>query len=128
MSTLRSLWQRSASRAFQLLVPFLLGTAATAVVAANTLAIAPVSQQTPAWCWLASSQMIFSYWNIPAYPNPYNSYQCGILLAAGMQCNSITAGQVGPPDNVIANVLHAYPILVQRAYPQMLIQQLQSGI
>jgi hypothetical protein len=40
------------------------------------LAIQPVSQETPDWCWLASGQMIFQFFGIPAV-NP--NYQCGII-------------------------------------------------
>ena len=43
---------------------------------AQILPIAPVSQETPDWCWHATGQMIFQFYNIPAV-NP--NYQCGII-------------------------------------------------
>jgi hypothetical protein len=42
------------------------------------LPISPVAQETPDWCWLASGQMIFQYFQIPPV-NP--NYQCGIIGA-----------------------------------------------
>lgn len=43
------------------------------------LAIAPIAQQEPEWCWLASGQMVLEYFQIPSV-NP-TSYQCGIIAA-----------------------------------------------
>jgi hypothetical protein len=40
------------------------------------LAITPVAQELPEWCWLASGQMVFQYFQIPAV-NP--NYQCGVI-------------------------------------------------
>ncbi|MEO5645437.1 MAG: papain-like cysteine protease family protein [Bacteroidia bacterium] len=48
---------------------------------ANTqsqLSISPVEQQTQVWCWLATGEMIFRYFNLPNL-NPGNNYQCGII-------------------------------------------------
>lgn len=42
------------------------------------LAISPVAQELPEWCWLASGQMVFQFFQIPAV-NP--NYQCGIVGA-----------------------------------------------
>jgi hypothetical protein len=43
------------------------------------LAIAPVAQQEPEWCWLASGQMVFQYFQVPSVNA--TSYQCGIIAA-----------------------------------------------
>jgi hypothetical protein len=45
---------------------------------ANELKISPVEQQTKVWCWLATGEMIFKYFNIPNL-NPGGNYQCGII-------------------------------------------------
>lgn len=47
---------------------------AAADAASKILNIRPVSQKTPAWCWLATGEMIFRYYNIPANAP---DYQCG---------------------------------------------------
>ena len=44
--------------------------------ATKILAIAPVVQELPEWCWLASGQMVFQFFQIPAV-NP--NYQCGVI-------------------------------------------------
>lgn len=48
--------------------------------AAKTLAIAPIAQQSPVWCWAASAQMVFTYYGLPSLSNG-NNYQCGIVAA-----------------------------------------------
>jgi hypothetical protein len=42
----------------------------------QVLPIAPVAQELPDWCWLASGQMVFQFYQVPAV-NP--NYQCGII-------------------------------------------------
>lgn len=42
------------------------------------LAISPVAQELPDWCWLASGQMVFQFFEIPAVNV---NYQCGIIGA-----------------------------------------------
>jgi len=37
--------------------------------AAKTLAIAPIAQQSPVWCWAASAQMVFTYYGLPSLSN-----------------------------------------------------------
>jgi hypothetical protein len=44
--------------------------------ASKILTIASVAQELPEWCWLASGQMVFQFFGIPA-ANP--NYQCGII-------------------------------------------------
>jgi hypothetical protein len=44
--------------------------------ATKILAISPVAQEQPEWCWLASGQMVFQFFQIPAV-NP--NYQCGVI-------------------------------------------------
>lgn len=45
---------------------------------ARYLEIPPVEQQTQVWCWLATGEMIFKYFNV-ANANPNGNYQCGII-------------------------------------------------
>ena len=42
------------------------------------LNVAPIAQQTQVWCWAASAEMIFKYYQMPNL-NPYGDYQCGIV-------------------------------------------------
>lgn len=67
------------------------------------LAIGPVAQELPEWCWLASGQMVFQFFQIPAV-NP--SYQCGIIgafygpsSACFYDCSVCDAGG-GDPTNI----------------------------
>lgn len=46
----------------------------------RTLAVTPIAQQTEVWCWAASAEMIFRYYNLPNL-NPAANYQCGIVAA-----------------------------------------------
>jgi hypothetical protein len=50
--------------------------------AATILNIPPVQQQSPEWCWLATGEMIFRYYNIPANAP---DYQCGEARFQGAQ-------------------------------------------
>jgi hypothetical protein len=69
---------------------------------AQTLAIAPIAQQTSVWCWAASSEMVFRYYGLPAvYPN---DYQCGIVAvtfgnACAVNCWACQTG-IGPISNL----------------------------
>ena len=47
--------------------------------------IPPRDQSTPEWCWLATGEMIFRYYNIPANYSPLypGNYQCGIVRFQG---------------------------------------------
>jgi len=47
----------------------------------KVLPISPVYQQTPEWCWAATSQMVFTYFDLPDL-NGGGDYQCGIVAAA----------------------------------------------
>jgi peptidase C39-like protein len=65
---------------------FTLGHLKAASAAPTILAIPPVQQSTPEWCWLATGEMIFRYYQIPANAP---DYQCGEARFQG-------AFQVGP--------------------------------
>lgn len=56
----------------------------TNLIHCQTLDISPVQQATPVWCWVAVSEMVFEYYDVPNV-NPARGYQCGVvgLLAAG---------------------------------------------
>ena len=47
---------------------------------AKILPVTPVAQQTPVWCWAATAEMVFRYFNLPALNT---DYQCGIVAAYG---------------------------------------------
>jgi len=96
------------------------------------LPIAPIAQQTPEWCWLASAEMIFRYLDIPAVNGA--SYQCGIVGALeGPQsicfynCGQCAFGSGG--DAQSAEALQAYPRIVQlNFYPNQSIPQLTAQL
>jgi hypothetical protein len=50
-------------------------------VTSKLLPISPVYQETPEWCWAATSQMLFTYYGLPDL-NGAGDYQCGIVAAA----------------------------------------------
>lgn len=86
----------------------------------KTLPIAPVFQQTLAWCWLASAEMIFTYYRVP----PVNgiSYQCGIMgavtgpaSACFYNCTLCVFGSGS--DAASARVLIGYPQIAQQFFP-----------
>jgi len=51
-----------------------------ALVRAEKLAIAPIAQETPVWCWVAVGAMVLNYYDVPNL-NPAGDYQCGIIAA-----------------------------------------------
>src|SRR3569623_65834 len=94
------------------------------------LAIAPVAQQQTEWCWLASAEMIFTHYQVPAV-NPV-SYQCGIIglisgpsSACWANCTACDVGS-GTEENA-ALVLSAYPQDVE-AYYGRAVPLLQSRL
>jgi hypothetical protein len=106
-------------------------------VGAKQLAITPVAQQTPEWCWLASAEMIFRYYNVPQVNGI--SYQCGIMGAVTgpnsicfYNCAACVFGSGS--DAASATVLAAYPSILQTYFfpffrvpqvsPQLLERQL----
>lgn len=54
----------------------------------NAVDITPVMQQSPMWCWLATGEMIFEYYNVPAIAQ---NFQCGEARGAG----ATPTGQLG---------------------------------
>jgi hypothetical protein len=69
--------------------------------AQTILAILPVMQQTPSWCWLATGEMIFKYYHIP--PNAPN-YQCGEARGQGANFTGLP-GQLAVAGPCWANCL-----------------------
>lgn len=90
---------------------FLVATVATGPArSANPLPIAPVAQQSAVWCWLASLEMVFRYYHIPAVNTV--SYQCGMAAAwfggpCLSACNWCQVGS-GPVDTLVA-MIKRYP-------------------
>lgn len=85
----------------------------------KVLNIAPVSQQTEDWCWLASSEMIFRFYGVPSVNGI--SYQCGVMGAvagpASVCFYNCAACPFGAGSTTqAALVLAQYPALVQQYY------------
>lgn len=92
----------------------------TVRIGSKLLPVTPVYQQTLSWCWLASAEMIFSYYKVP----PVNgiSYQCGIMGAVtgpGSVCfyNCSLCAFGSGSDAGSARVLIQYPQIVQQLVP-----------
>src|SRR5258708_324800 len=85
-------------------VVFSLGRANAAV-----LEIEPVAQQTPEWCFAASSAMILQYLGYPNL-NIAGDYQCGVVGAQGGYCagNCAACLQSGGTMQRIALIVRSY--------------------
>jgi hypothetical protein len=84
----------------------------------KTLPISPVSQKLPAWCWLASGEMVFRYYGIPNF-NPAGIYQCGLAAAVfGGPCLADCRWCVfgSGPAQTIKEMIIYYPTFVQNAF------------
>jgi len=60
-----------------------------AIADPETLDIDPVLQETASWCWLATGEMVFEYYNIPANDS---DFQCGEAKGEGAQIFPGAAG------------------------------------
>jgi hypothetical protein len=105
-----------------LLAPLSFGRASAQTV----LNIVPVMQQTGSWCWLATGQMIFQYYGIPA--NHPTDFQCGeargqgaiatggtgqLAFAGPCWANCYACGGVGAGTiKGIYNLITQYPMIV----------------
>jgi hypothetical protein len=69
---------------------------------ALTLPIAPVAQQTPVWCWAASSEMVFRYYQLPALNA--SSYQCGIIAVVFGNACAFDCGACVLPIGTLSNL------------------------
>jgi hypothetical protein len=76
---------------------------------AETLDIEPVVQQTPVWCWAATSEMVLKHYGFPNL-NPAGNYQCGVVGSVGGPCWSNCGACItsGGTTYSIANVLRNY--------------------
>lgn len=97
----------------------------------STLAITPVMQETQVWCWVATAEMMFRHYQIPALNQA--SYQCGIIAAAAgpnhpcwYDCTQCIVGS--GTDERAAQILAYYPQVVQQVFPQVRIPQLQVAL
>ena len=83
---------------------------------AETLPIDPVAQETPVWCWVAVSEMVFRYYGLPNV-NPAGDFQCGIVGTLGGSCASDCTTCIFPAGQLenLVMVLQGYPD-VARAY------------
>ncbi len=50
------------------------------------LPVRVVSQETPVWCWAASSEMVLNYLGYPN-ANPAGDFQCGIVAVTFPECD-----------------------------------------
>lgn len=103
-------WLRTAGLALSLTTFSSAGFAQTP----NPLPIPPVAQQSPAWCWLASLEMVFRYFRVPAVNTV--SYQCGMAAAwfggpCVMGCQLCQVGS-GPVDTIVA-LIKRYPMFAR---------------
>jgi hypothetical protein len=78
---MRALRRALAAACLGLLLPI----SAMARAEAAELAIAPVIQQTPEWCWAAAAEMVLRHFRFPDL-NPAGNYQCAIVGAQGGAC------------------------------------------
>jgi len=89
--------------------------AATIARADKVLDVEPVEQATPVWCWVAVSEMVLRYYDVPNV-NPGGHYQCGFIglnaVATNAQaCNAdcrlcnFPAGHA----NVLKSAFEEYP-------------------
>jgi len=82
----------------------------------KTLNISPVLQQTPLWCWLAVSEMVFRFYGVKQLNQA--SYQCGIVGTVfpkwcGANCLNCIVG-AGTAGN-ITKTLRDYPVEAKAA-------------
>jgi hypothetical protein len=106
------------------------------------LPIAPVPQQTGTWCWLATGQMIFQYYGVPA--NHPTDFQCGEARGQGAvptgglgqyafagPCwnNCYACGGVGAGTIVgLYNLIIQYPQIVARTVGNTKLLQAQFAV
>lgn len=83
----------------------------------TTLEIEPAIQQTYVWCWVAVSEMVFSYYDASNL-NPRANFQCGIVgtmslgtMAAGCAQNCLQPQCIRPAGTLdnLARVIEEYP-------------------
>lgn len=102
----------------------------------KNLDIPPVLQKTPVWCWLATGEMVFTYYDIPNV-NPAGIYQCGIIGAlVGSQnpcfydCRICTV-PAGNAQNML-NMLRNYPsiawMLTRQGTPKFYVENKKSPL
>jgi hypothetical protein len=80
------------------------------------LNITPIAQQSPEWCYAASSAMILDYLGVPDI-NPGGDYQCGVVGARGGPCSADCrwcAYEGGGTSSQIAAIIRNY-IAIARA-------------
>lgn len=96
---------------------FLVGIALGAYrpAVADDLDIDPVIQQTPVWCWAATSEMILKYYGFPNL-NPGGNYQCGVVGSVGGVCSANCAACIttGGTSYSIANIIRNYASVAYR--------------
>ena len=76
---------------------------------AGDLAVNPVVQQAPGWCWAAAAQMVLSHYGFPNL-NPNGNYQCGVVSAQGGFCSANCAFclSAAGSNQRVAAVIQAY--------------------
>jgi hypothetical protein len=76
---------------------------------AGDLAINPVVQQAPGWCWAAAAQMVLAHYGFPNL-NPNGNYQCGVVSAQGGSCSANCGFCLNPAgsNQRVAAVIQAY--------------------
>ncbi len=82
---------------------------------ATDLAIDPVAQRTPLWCWAAAAQMVLEHYGFPNL-NPAGDFQCGVVGAQGGYCaaNCALCLNSGGTTARIAAVMNQYVMLARQ--------------
>jgi Peptidase_C39 like family len=87
-----------------------LGTFGAPKPPSGSVDVDPTFQETPVWCWAASAQMVFAYYEIPDL-NPFGDFQCAIAALVYPACQSNCANCLtgAPSMTYMRNVLQNYP-------------------
>lgn len=90
---------------------------------ARQLSIAPVPQETPVWCWLASMEMTLKHYNVPNLSQG-GSYQCGLVATLGGRCATDCRQCVFPGGSMqnISVVMNNYPAIAARILGRLTTQ------
>jgi hypothetical protein len=104
---------------------------ASQLLAASDLAIPPVQQNTPEWCWLAVGEMVFRHYGVPNL-NPAGIYQCGVVgVMVGGPCAADCRYCANMPAYNVVNIrrmITEYPGVARNYLRDRRIPQLDARI
>jgi hypothetical protein len=101
----------------------------SSIVEARQLNIAPVFQETPVWCWLASMEMSLKHYGVPNL-NPGGDYQCGLVATLGGQCAFDCRRCVFPGSSMqnISTVMNNYPAVAFQVLHKLVTQMSSANM